>query len=123
MSVKMKPASEIVIKLGFASGSPFQKWFANTCALHMDKYVPFDEGMLSSNISIATDGTYITYEQQYAGYQYYGIRKDGSHAINEDNRTRTKHPLATSYWDKHMVTAEMPDILKEAQDFLNRGGK
>ena len=27
------------------------------------------------------------------------------------------------YWDKRMVSAEMKDIVKECQAFINRGGK
>lgn len=118
MSVKMKPTSMIKRNLGIDPSGPFQKWFTNTCALHMDKYVPYDEGILANTVIIGTNT--ITYDQPYALYQYYGVRKDGTHKIV--NRTLTKHPLATSYWDRHMVTAEMPDIIKEAQNYIKHGG-
>ena len=119
MPVKMKPTSEIKVKLGIQKNGPVEKFLVHTCKIHMDKYVPYDEGTLADT-AVEEPGQ-VRYIQPYARYQYKGMREDGSRVIV--NRTKTKHPLATSYWDKHMVTAEMPDIIKETQDFINRGGK
>ena len=115
MSVKMKPISEIEIRLGINPDGNVQKFFTETCAKHMDKYVPMDNGDLRK-YTLGTD--YVEYNQPYARYQYKGIREDGTHQINEANRNRSKHPLATSYWDKKMVSAEMDIIEKEMQDFI-----
>lgn len=119
MPVKIKPVSQIKIRLGIEPNGRVQKKFAETCYKHMDKYVPFDEGNLSSVVDIQP--YWIVYEMPYARYQYYGVRDDGTHPINEANRNRTYHPQATSYWDRHMVSAEMPEIVKEMQDYI--GGK
>ena len=59
------------------------------------------------------------YEQPYAHYVYEGISKNGKPL----NYHTDKHPLAGSHWDKRMVSAEMQDIVKEVQDFIDRGGK
>ena len=32
-------------------------------------------------------------------------------------------PGTGSYWDKRMVSAEMQDVVKEVQDYIDRGGK
>ena len=117
--IKLKDINEIKRDLGIDPDGPFQQWFTNTCAEHMDKYVPFDEGILAGSVEIGINT--ITYDQEYASYQYYGMRKDGTHEIV--NRTLIYHPLSVPYWDKHMVSAEMQDIEKEAQDFINHGGK
>lgn len=29
--------------------------------------------------------------------------------------------ITTSYWDKKMVSAEMNDVIKEVQEYVNRG--
>ena len=79
----------------------------------MDKYVPFDRGNLAKYY---IDGNYIVYDQQYAHYQYVGI----SHSGKPLNYHTDKHPLATSYWDKKMVTAEINDVVKEVQNYVNR---
>lgn len=124
MPVRMKPLSTIKVQLGIQEGGPVQKFLANTCYLHMDKYVPFDSGDLASIVSISTDGKYIIYHVPYASYQWRGEREDGSHKINEENRNRNMHPLATSHWDKKMITAEGDDIIKEVADYIKKhGGK
>ena len=121
MPVKIAPANQIKARLGLEVDGRVQKFFTNTCYKHMDKYVPFDEGNLATIVDIQS--SWITYEMPYASYQYYGVRKDGTHPINEANRNRNYHPLATSYWDKKMVSAEMQDVVKEVQKELNRGGR
>ena len=118
MSVRIKPTSEIISKLGLEPNGRAQKSFTSTCAEHMDKYVPYEEGTLAQYF---IDGNYIIYHQPYAEYQYYGQRRDGSHKINPENRNRDKNELATSYWDKKMVSAEMPDIVKEVAKNIKRG--
>lgn len=118
MPTKLQPTSVIKGRLGIDPNGKVQKFFTATCAKHMDKYVPMDKGDLADyNIE---GNCYIVYEQPYARYQYRGIREDGTHKINPANRNRTKHPLATSYWDKRMVSAEMQDIVKEVQDYIRR---
>lgn len=115
--VNIKPTDRIIKELNIEPNGKLHAFFTNTCALHMDKYVPYDEGFLAGTVvengqtttNVTTDE--IRYEQPYASYQYYGVRQDGTHKIV--NRSRDKHPLATSYWDVHMVTAEMKEIEKE----------
>ena len=94
-----------------------QSFFTNTCMLHMDKYVPYDTGTLANTV-ITTDNQ-IIYEQEYASYPYYGITKNGKKMhINTD-----KHLLASSYWDERMMSAEMEDVAKEVQAFIDRGAR
>lgn len=116
MPVKMQPTSVIKARLGIEPNGRVQKFFTNTCYKHMDKYVPKDEGNLRTIVDIENNS--ITYEMPYAKYQYYGIRKDGSHVVR--NYTT---PGTGTYWDKRMVSAEMQDVVKEVQDYVNRGGK
>jgi uncharacterized protein YpiB (UPF0302 family) len=114
--MKMKPISSIKADLGINADGRIQRYFTEQCAKHMDKYVPFDSGNLAL---YRLEPRYIHYEQLYARYQYRGMREDGTHIINEANRNRSKHPLATSYWDKKMVTAEMPEVIRKVQEKLN----
>lgn len=118
MPVKLQPTSEIKAHLGIEPNGRVQRFFTNTCYKKMTKYVPKDEGILRSNVSISADS--ITYKSPYASYQYYGVRKDGSHKINPDNYTT---PGTGPYWDKKMWSAEGQDVVKETQEFVNHGGK
>ena len=114
MPVKLKPTSQIKARLGIEPNGRVQKFFTNTCYKHMDKYVPMREGNLRTIVDVKSDS--ITYESPYARYQYYGMREDGSHVVN--NYTT---PGTGPYWDKRMVSAEMQDVVKEVQDYI--GGK
>lgn len=125
----MKPKSEILKRLNLEEKGKIQKFFTETCAREMDPYVPFDEGalagsvidngVLTSNVKIDT----ITYEQKYAKYQYKGVREDGTHKINEANRNRSKHPRATSYWDKVMWSNKKYKIQKDVEREIERLAK
>lgn len=120
MDVEFKPISEIELDLGIEPNGPVQTFFTQLCAIHMDKYVPFDTGALAETTVIDGGTTsnvspsYITYSQPYAHKIYEG---DGF------NFQKDKHDLATSHWDKQMVTAEMDEIEEELQSFVNRGGR
>ena len=116
MPVKMQPTSVIKVNLGIEPNGKVQKFFTNTCYRYMDKYVPKDNGILRENVTI--DSNSITYEQEYAGYQYYGERKDGSHKV-----TNYTTPGTGPYWDKRMVSAEIQDVIAEVQNYVNKGGK
>ena len=114
MPVEIKPTSEIKARLGLEPNGKVQKFFTNTCYKKMDKYVPKDNGDLRTNVDIQPDS--ITYEMPYARYQYYGVREDGTHQVQ--NYTT---PGTGPYWDQRMVSAEMQDIEKEVQNYI--GGK
>ena len=115
MPVIMKPTSEIKARLGIEPNGRAQKFFTNTCYKHMDKYVPKDEGNLRTIVNIESNA--ITYESPYARYQYYGVREDGTRQVK--NYTT---PGTGPYWDKRMVSAEIQDVVKEVQKYVNRGG-
>lgn len=116
MSLKLKPASVIKANLGLEPNGRVQQFFTNSCYKHMDKYVPMDTGDLRTIVDIQPNS--ITYEMPYASYQYYGVREDGTHQVQ--NYTT---PLTCPYWDLQMWSAEGEDVEKEVQNYFNRGGK
>lgn len=124
--VDIEPTDRIIKKLNLEPSGKLHSFFTATCALRMDKYVPFDEGNLAGTVvesghvtnNVTEDS--IIYDQEYATYQYMGERQDGSHKIV--NRNYDMHDKATSYWDEHMWTAEKHDIEKEVADEYKRLG-
>ena len=50
MKLDMKPNSVIKADLGIQKNGPVHAFFTATCALHMDKYVPFRSGDLASTV-------------------------------------------------------------------------
>lgn len=134
-------AKKIMVDLGFCPSGKMQKFIANTCYKHMDKYVPYYESNLRKNVSMSLDGTSITYESPYAQYQYYGklmVMKNGKGAYYSPtygfwsdkgekkyltNIDLQYHTAGTGpYWDKRMITAEGDKVIQEIQDELRRIG-
>lgn len=115
MALKMQPTSVIKTQLGINHNGRVQAFFTSECAKAMDKYVPFDKGNLANYYLYGNNK--IVYDQIYAQYQYFGISKNGKRL----NYHTDKHPLATSYWDKKMWTAEGQDVVRKVQKFF--GGK
>ena len=110
MPVQLKPTSVIKARLGIDPNGSIQKFFVNTCAKHMDKYVPMREGVLRL---YQISGNYIIYSAPYAEYQYYGQRYNGTHIVK--NYTT---PGTGPYWDRRMASAEMSDIINEVQSLI-----
>jgi len=69
----LKPISELHANLGIEPNGRVQKFFTDTCARKIDKYIPMDTGALRTNINKTTDS--ITYESPYAHAQYVGFTK------------------------------------------------
>lgn len=109
----LKPISEIKADLGIEPNGKVQKYFTERCYQHMDKYVPKDTGALRETVVKGTD--YIKYNMPYAHAQYVGYTKGP--VLNYTT------PGTGPYWDKRMVSAEIQDVVKECQAFINRGGK
>lgn len=116
MSFKLKPISIIETKLGIQPNGPVQKYLTETCYKYMDKYVPADEYDLRTLVELKPNS--ITYASHYARYQYKGMREDGTHVVK--NYTT---PGTGPYWDKRMWSADKEKVLREVQNYINRGGK
>ena len=127
MPLIIEPISVIEADLGIQNGGPVHAFFTDTCAKAMDKFVPFDTGTTAetvilkngdvnrTNVTVDT----ITYNTEYASIIYGGISHGKEMTFHTD-----KHPLATSYWDKHMWTAKGDDIVRQTQKYLDtHGGK
>jgi hypothetical protein len=72
--MKLNPISTIKANLGIEPNGRVQKFFTDTCAKHMDKYIPLGEtGNLRGIVDKGAD--YITYESNYAYAQYIGYTK------------------------------------------------
>ena len=107
--MRLNPISQIKADLGIDVNGKVQSYFTDTCAKHMDKYIPKDTGALRTIIDKGDN--YITYESEYAHAQYVGFTKGPV-------RNYTT-PGTGPYWDKRMVSAEMDTIINEVQRYVN----
>ena len=141
MPVIIKPTSTIKVRLGIQEGGPAHKYLTHVCRLHMDKYVPYRRGILRTTATENVDS--IIYDQPYARYMYFGkkmVMDNGKSAFYNENygfwskkgekKTLTDedlvyHEAGTGpYWDERMKGAEIDEVVKEVQDWVNtHGGK
>lgn len=109
-----KSQAKINTDLGF--GKKVNLFTAETCARHMNPFVPMESGVLSQTFLTRADNEsgYVEYVQPYAHYQYVG----------EDlNHSKEMHPLATSYWDKAMWIAKKGQVTSEVNAYRKRLAK
>lgn len=126
-------------KTGGRSGMLF---LANEAAKLMEQYVPASQTpVLSQNIRITAeeDVGHVTYNSQYAHYQYMGevygpnipITDGGvivgyfspkhKHPTGKKLKySDFEHPLATDHWDKAMMTARRDDLARSYEKYLKR---
>lgn len=113
-----------------------QLFMANTMKRFMDPYVPADNLILAQNVSIYTEGGHgiVEYRSPYAHYQYKGevyvssitgspYATHGEYKVptgKKLNHSTFRHPLATSEWDKAMITARRDDLVKSMQNYIRR---
>lgn len=140
-TVKLANIETIKARLGINPNGAVQRKLQESCYRHMDKYVPYREGHLRRDVDLS-DPTKIVYNSPYARYMYYGkkmVMSNGKSAFyNEkygfwskkgEKKTLTNEDLiyhtagTGAYWDRRMMSAEKEEIIKELQDFINRGGK
>ena len=129
MAVKIKPTSVIIANLGLGPNGDVQKYFTHRCRVHMDKYVPYEEGNLRTLVEEGNN--YIKYYSPYAHYMYEGIlyvdpETGSSWARKDVTKVPTGKPLVYhtagtgSHWDKRMWSAEKDQVIKEIQDYVRR---
>lgn len=115
MSVELKNFDEIIKDYGLEENGPAQYYFAGRCRARMNaRYVPEDTGVLHDTSLVDSTDCAIIYYQPYAGYQYYGQRKDGTHEI-----THWSKPGTGPYWDKLMLSAEGNELVQDMQDYID----
>ena len=133
----LKPTSIIKVRLGIEPNGPVQSFLTQTCYNHMDKYVPIDEGNLRSNVSLTSDT--ITYKSPYAHYMYEGLvmgpnvpltRKGVEEPIGWFSPIKPKYYTGKiikykkagtgDHWDKRMKSAEITQVMREVQEFIDR---
>lgn len=146
MEVKFKPVGEIKARLGIEPNGRVQRYFQDACYRYMDKYVPYDDGGLAYKQVDLSNPNYIVYQSPYAHYMYEGKvmgpnipiknkagevtgwfspKGQSKHYTGKDIKYNKKagHEYAGPHWDERMKSAEMDNLVKEVQNYINRGGR
>ena len=115
--LKLKPSKEIINRLQLQKNGPAHIYLAQRAQVRMNaRYVPEDTGILHDTSYVDTTDCSIHYDQVYAGYQFYGERKDGSHVITHHSKAGTG-----PHWDKLMMSAEGKDLEKDINKAVKSG--
>jgi len=130
-----RPISEIEYER--SGGNAGRLFFANECRRLMDPYVPAENLVLAQNVRVYVEGGvgHVHYRSPYAHYQYEGLlyvssstgsawASMGEHKVRakpekELVHGKNRHPLATSHWDKAMMTARKNDLVRAYQNWLH----
>ena len=92
-------------------------------------YVPMDSGALDQTVDITPD--YVHYKSPYAHFQWegkvfvddrgstYAKRNTSKHAT-ERNLKCSKHPLASSHWERAAMTAKGDRLAEDIETYIKR---
>lgn len=131
-----KPISQITKEA--TGGKRTLLFMAQEAKRLMQPYVPARDMVLSRNVRtyVENDHGVVHYLSPYARFQYEGFvmvsritgspwaRKGESKVLTDRKlkHSRSRHPLATSEWDKAMKTARMDDYLQAVQNYVRGSG-
>lgn len=131
-----RPVSEIAYER--SGGDSGRLFLANECKRLMDPYVPARNLVLAQNVKVFVQDQhgYVHYRSPYAHYQYEGVlyvssitgsswATQGEYKVKavperQLSHDKSRHPLATSHWDKAMMSARKGDLVRAYQRWLNR---
>ena len=122
-----------------ATGGPRALLFmANESKRLMEPYVPALNMFRSQNVSTYVEGDHgvVHYLSPYAAFQHEGnvmvsritgsswARKGESKVVTSKklNYKKSKHPLATSEWEKAMWAARSAELTRAMQTYITGGG-
>lgn len=94
-------SGKIINKFNMQKGGSAQLFLSNECFRRMEKYVPWETGNLATTVTVRPGS--VTYEQEYAHKQY---------TTNKGKGIRGK------YWEKKMVSAEKPMLVKDVEKYV-----
>lgn len=113
-------------------------FMANEARRLMNPFVPALNMGLSQNVRTYVEGGsgIVHYISPYANYQHKGIlmvsritgspwARQGESKVTTGKKlkyNKSRHPLATSEWEKSMKAARMGDFTSAVQRFVNGGG-
>ena len=125
--------SKDVIMSRATGGNQGQLFLAGEAKRLMDPYVPADNLILAQNVRVYVEKGIgiVEYMSPYAHYQWQGIlyvsSKTGSAWSQGEYKVPTskqikhskfRHPLATSHWEKAMMTGRKNDLIRAYQNYL-----
>lgn len=112
--------AQVLRQRGLGGDNRAQVFLASEVKRLSDKYVPMQQGALKNKVTVASDGSTLTYEQPYAHYQYYGEAMAGRAPKKYTGKPLTYHggPMRGPQWDKRMMADKHDEIVNNLKEYI-----
>ena len=138
--VQMKPISTIKARLGIQNGGKAHAYFTETCFRYMSSFVPGGPSShLNQVVNLRVNA--IIYNSPDAHYQWVGKKyvdpkykigafyspdygywsRPGITKIATSQNLKYHTPGTGAHWDKLMWSSKKKEVVKEVQEYVNRG--
>lgn len=145
VKVEMQPIQQILKNHGLDSNGRVQLYVTNMISRRMTRYMPFQSGVLATDLKFVKSPTEIEVEGPYARYQYYGkvmvnsvtgkgpryipnvgLRYKKWTVLRVTDRDleydKTKNPDAGPFWDRALLAKEKSQMIQEVQNYIDGTG-
>lgn len=122
VTINLNSTEQILEARKLNTGGKGQQFFCNEVYKLSDPYTPLDTSTLKSNVSIASDGSSITYNSPYARRMWEGKVMAGNPLEATDKEINFQGaPMRGKEWTNRMWADRGDEIIKATADFV--GGK
>lgn len=122
VTIQLNSTEEILKARNLETGGKAQQFFCNEVWKMSDPYTPMDTSTLKSNVSVASDGSSITYNSPYARRMWEGKVMAGNPLEATDKEINFQGaPMRGKEWTTRMYADRGKEIEKSVADFC--GGK
>jgi hypothetical protein len=113
-------AQKILRRLGMGGSDKVRKFLASEVVRLSDPYVPFQQGMLKNQKTIASDGSQIVYTQPYAHYQWEGLAMSGVPPKHYNGNVLHYHgaPMRGKRWTERMWADKRNEIENNVEKYI-----
>lgn len=128
VNVNMNNVNKIIKDHGLDKDGKVTKYLRDTVDRFCDPYIPFNMGPLKNDKEYP-DNQSIKYISPYAHYHYKGKKAIGPSrpkgVIKKISNIDMKYqgsPTRGPEWDKRMMIARRDDVIKDIENFIEKGG-
>ena len=113
-------ADKILKNHGLGGSDKVRKYLASEVVRLSDPYVPFQQGGLKNQRTIASDGSQIVYTQPYAHYQWEGLAMGGRPPKHYTGDALNYHgaPMRGKRWTERMWADKRKEIENNVEKYI-----
>ena len=122
VNININSAQQVLLARHLEHGGQAQQFLCNEIYKMSDLYTPLDSSTLKSNVSLASDGSSITYNSPYARRMWEGKVMAGTPLEATDKEIKFQgSPMRGAFWTTRMWADRGDEILRSTAAFV--GGR